>query len=242
MSLINKLVVITGGSSVIGYQIGKKFQCAGCRVVFISRTRGCIEMRPNNSWMHCDVTNYDTCSSVFQSIQRDHGAVSILINAAGVSSNQLFLRLKVDELQHLIDVNVVGALNTTRAALRQGRMMHPSSGDASVVFIGSIVGETGNEGQVGYAATKAALRGAMLSLVKEHSHPHGVRFNLVNPGLIADSGMAKKLVTNDAAEKFKARCALNRLGTPDDVAEAVLAISSCKYINGQEIAVDGGIK
>lgn len=227
------------------------------------------------------------------------GGVSLFIHAAGCNTNKLLVRCTDEDYDTVMNTNVRGAVNMTRAVLRYGGMLlplPPASDDGvrgprrdsgkSVLYIGSVVGSMGNTGQVLYAASKAALSGMTRSLAQEYSGKD-IRFNVVAPGLIcaphtketseggacltssatcrdsgvdhersrmdlsrhdqihcygadAPVGMARAL-TPEQLEQWRRRCPLRRLATVEDVVDVVVGVAFARYINGQTIAVDGGI-
>ena len=237
-SLQGRVAVVTGGSCSIGRSIILAIaQREAAAVYCVSRSRAGWWDETSAPIHHAqgDVTSDVDCERIIRDAQRRFGTVDLLVNCAGINKNKLFVRSDDDDIRQVLDTNVLGSLRMTRAALKHGGMLVKK--DGCVIFIGSVVGLNGNPGQVAYAASKSALHGATASLAKEYGRAN-IRFNVVSPGLISDSGMSSHLAP-EAVEKWTQSCALGRLGTPEDVADAVIAVATCRYINGQVVAVDG---
>jgi 3-oxoacyl-[acyl-carrier protein] reductase len=186
-----------------------------------------------------DITNAEDCKRIIKTAVDvgSHGHVDLLVNCAGITKDAIFATSSDADFEELWKTNVLGPLRLTRLALRQGKML--SKKDGAVVFVGSVVARTGNQGQVGYGATKAALEGATVSLSKEYGGSN-IRFNVVAPGLVEGTGMHNALdkKTRDA---FMEKTALRRLATVAEVAEAVVMTAQAQYVTGSVIRVDGGM-
>jgi 3-oxoacyl-[acyl-carrier protein] reductase len=250
----HRVVLVTGASSSIGAAIANKFAAETTTIVFATSRRQPTDVVSSVTWVRGDILtdSEQIVSSVADclklrsasaaatergsSLQRCSTSIDILVNAAGVGQNKLLVRSTGIDMSDVLRTNVEGSLLMTKAALVQGGMMKARSG--SVLFMGSVVGHHGNAGQIAYAASKAALIGASLSLVKEYGR-YGVRFNVLSPGLVESSGMGAA-VSQEAREAWVERCALRRLATVDEVAHACVSLASCSYLNGQSIVLDGG--
>jgi 3-oxoacyl-[acyl-carrier protein] reductase len=165
-----------------------------------------------------------------------HGRLDILVNNAGIARDQLMMRMKRDDWDAVIATNLTAAFTCTQAVLRH--MIKQRGG--RIITISSVVGQMGNAGQVNYAASKAGLIGMAKALAREVAS-RGVTVNVVAPGLI-DTDMTRALGTATSGQ-WTAQIPLGRLGTPEDVANAVcfLASDEAAYITGQVVAVNGGM-
>ncbi|KPA84190.1 putative mitochondrial 3-oxoacyl-(acyl-carrier protein) reductase-like protein [Leptomonas pyrrhocoris] len=184
-----------------------------------------------------DISRSDDCDALLCNIKAQLGPVSLLINCAGVTLSKMHMRCTDADYDAIMNTNLRGALQVTRAALRHGGLLQTQ--DGSVLHIGSVAGVVGNEGQVLYSASKAALTGATKSWAKEYG-VRNLRFNVVAPGLIEGEGMAASL-SSEQRQRWRDACPLKRLATVTEVADMVLAVALCPYVNGQTISVDGGL-
>jgi 3-oxoacyl-[acyl-carrier protein] reductase len=168
-------------------------------------------------------------------VQRELGGLDVLVNNAGVTRDQLLLRMSEEDFDRVVDVNLKGAFNFSKAAARP---LMKSAG--RLVFVSSVVGLTGNAGQANYAASKAGMIGLMRSLAKELAG-RNVRVNAVAPGFIETDMTAA--IDEKAARELAARIPLGRIGSPEDVAAAVdfLVGPGGEYVTGQVLVVDGGL-
>jgi 3-oxoacyl-[acyl-carrier protein] reductase len=169
-------------------------------------------------------------------ISRDFGYPNILINNAGVAADNLFIRMKLNDWENIIETNLTGAYRMIQLCIKS--MLKARWG--RIVNIGSVVGSTGNPGQANYAAAKAGLIGLTKSLAREIG-TRGITVNVVSPGLI-ETDMTQVLST-DQKEKWMQQIAAGRMGTPEDVASAVafLASEAAGYITGETLHVNGGM-
>lgn len=183
-----------------------------------------------------DVASQEACESIFKQTQEVFGAPDILINNAGITRDNLVLRMSVEDFDAVIDVNLRAAFILSKLAARA--MAKKRFG--RVINITSVVGITGNAGQANYAASKAGLIGLTKALSKELGS-RLVTVNAVAPGFI-ETNMTSDL-SEDTQKQLTSKLSIPRLGTPEDVAALVafLASDSAKYITGQVIAVDGGL-
>ena len=204
-----------------------------------------------------DICSFASCEDAVGRIVADHGPIYGVVACAGMTSSKLLISTPQAELEEILKVNVVGNLNLIKSCLKRGQMMRRSSlasqlpcGDSghtsssvvaaggSVVCVGSSVGLDGNAGQVGYAASKAALDGAIKSLCKEYGR-YNVRFNAIHPGLIAGTGMSSKL-SEAQVRAFTDRCCLGRAATVDEVADGCCFLLTNSYVNGASLEFHGG--
>jgi 3-oxoacyl-[acyl-carrier protein] reductase len=184
----------------------------------------------------CDVADPAQCADLVNSVQEQLGPIEILVNNAGITRDNILVRLKDEDWEAVMNTNLRGAFNTTRAAARG--MMKRRSG--RIINIASVVGLTGNRGQANYAASKAGLIGFTKSVALELA-ARGILANVVAPGFI-ETDMTAEL-PDEAREALFERISLGRFGTPNDVAGAVrfLAGPAAAYITGQVLVVDGGM-
>lgn len=224
---------MTGSSSLVGGRISQRLAQAGMKVVGLSR-RNVVD----TSFSHviADVTNESECVDAIKQIHATHGRLDLVVHCAGVTQNKLLVRSSHVDFDRMLSVNLHGAMNITRAALKHGGML--SAKDGCFLFIGSAVGSHGNAGQVAYGASKGALEAAMKCLSKEYGGSN-VRFNVIAPGLIDAPGM-RDTISREQQEMWKDRSCLKRLASPDDLADLVIGLSDCALLTGQTIVLDGG--
>jgi len=183
-----------------------------------------------------DVTIPERIDSVVKEITETEGAPTILVNNAGITRDNLMLRMKDDEWQQILDTNLTSVFRLTRACLRA--MTKARKG--RIITIGSVVGTMGNPGQCNYAAAKAGILGFTKALAREVGG-RGVTVNVVAPGFI-DTDMTRAL-TEDQRRGLLGMIPLGRLGTPDEVANAVVFLASpaASYITGETLHINGGM-
>lgn len=244
MSELNGLTaIVTGGSRGIGLAIAHTLAEAGARVAVLGRdaeraARAAADL-PGDGHLgfSCDVASSDDVKRCVSEIEGAFGGgVAILVNNAGVTRDNLLLRLQDEDWEEVIDTNLRGAFNMIRACTKG--MMKRRGG--SIINISSVVGLMGNPGQTNYSASKAGLHGLTKSVARELAS-RGVRCNAVAPGYIT-TDMTGAL-TDEQTSKLQASIPLGRLGAPEDVAGLVrfLAGPAGSYITGQIITVDGGM-
>jgi len=183
-----------------------------------------------------DVTRADSVQAAVDGVLGRHGRVDVLVNNAGIARDQLLMRMKREEWDAVMGINLTGAFTCSQAVLRP--MMRQRSG--RIISISSVVGQMGNAGQSNYAASKAGLIGFTKAVAREVA-ARNVTVNVVAPGLI-DTDMTRAL-SESVRSEWAAKVPLGRLGTPEDVAAAVafLASDEASYITGQVLAVNGGM-
>jgi len=237
----NKIVVVTGGNKGIGKGIVDLFVQNGARVYVLGRSvvenSELIEDKTINIInLKVDISNYEDIQTTFTKIINAEKRIDVLVNNAGITKDNLLLRLNESDWDNVIDINLKGAFNTIKAVVKQ--MMSQRYG--KIVNVGSIVGQTGNAGQINYSASKSGLIGLTKSVAKELAS-RNVYTNLVAPGFI-QTDMTDKL-NEEQIKSYSESIPLKRLGKVEDVANLVMFLSSdySNYITGQVINVDGGL-
>lgn len=237
--LEGKVAVVTGAGRGIGKAIALKLAGAGASVACCGRTLANVEETAGQiagKAYAVDVANGAQVNETCEKILTDFGHVDVLVNNAGVTRDNLLMRMDDEEWDAVLDTNLKGAFHFTKTLSRS--MLKQRSG--RIINISSIIGLTGNAGQTNYAASKAGLIGFTKSVARELAS-RGITANAVAPGFIVTE-MTQALGA-EAQEALKGRIALGRLGTTEDVANAVLFLASdlASYVTGQVITVDGGL-
>ena len=244
VELQGKVAVVTGASRGIGRAIAVALAARGARVVMnylknrAAADEAAAAVGSAGVLVPFDVADAEAVNQAFEQIVSREGGVHILVNNAGVAVDALTLRAKDADWQRALAVNLGGAFNCTRAALRA--LMH-APGGGRIINITSVVGETGSAGQAPYAAAKAGLLGLTKTWAREYAS-RGVTVNAVSPGFIETDMTAAGLSPERRAEVVRA-IPLGRVGTSEDVAAAVvyLAGPGAAYVTGQVLRVNGGI-
>lgn len=240
----DQIALVTGASRGIGKAISDKLGQAGATVIGTATTDAgaqAITERFNDAGingvgMAFNVTDPGADAALFDAIKEQFGAVTILVNNAGITRDDLLIRMKEDDWDAIINTNLSSVFRLCKLATRP--MMKARSG--RIINIASVVGQTGNAGQSNYAAAKAGIIGFGKSLARELG-PRGITVNTIAPGFI-ESDMTDAL-PDDIKTKITGEIALGRLGSPDDIAEACLflASDSAGYITGHTLSVNGGM-
>lgn len=236
-----KTVLVTGASGGIGSAIARRFAAEGFRVALQFHTnRFAVERTvsqfPEGSLYllcQCDLTDPDETHTMVEEIRAHLGHVDVLINCAGVALPQTpFSDTTDEEFDRIFDLNVRGTMRLTRFLYDDLRARH-----GSVVNLSSVWGMTGGSCEVVYSASKAAMIGFTKALAKELA-PSGVTVNCVAPGFVPTAMNAG--LSPEAAEAFRLETPLQKLGTPEDVADAVFFLANAPFITGQALSCDGG--
>ncbi len=228
-----KTVVITGGAGGIGESICRRFAKEGYRVV-VGYKRSEEKARALAAEIGGEALYADVCSAeAVGAFAAAAGRADVVIHNAGISAQKLFTDITEEEWDGMFDVHVKGAYRLFRAFLPA--MIHEKRG--SLITIASMWGQVGASCEVHYSAAKAALIGMTRALAKELG-PSGIRVNCVSPGVIETNMMA--VFSEEDKNALREETPLGRLGTPEDVAEAVLYAAEASFLTGQVIAPNGG--
>jgi 3-oxoacyl-[acyl-carrier protein] reductase len=241
--LTSKVALVTGASRGIGKAIAAKLAAQGAIVVCAARgenaraTAGEISAAGGTAEaITLDVTDDGAVAKVPAEIVERYGRLDVVVSNAGITRDQLLMRMKRDDWDAVIATNLTATFTLAQAAIRP--MLKQRGG--RIIAIGSVVGEIGNAGQANYAASKAGLIGFAKALAREVAS-RGITVNVITPGMI-DTDMTR-VITEKAQVDWTAQIPLGRLGTPDDVAAAAcyLASDEAAYITGHVLAVNGGM-
>ncbi|MFT6689938.1 MAG: 3-oxoacyl-[acyl-carrier protein] reductase [Colwellia sp.] len=239
-SLDGKVILVTGASRGIGKAIATQLKALGGNVIGTATSEhgaaNISEYLGEGQGLVLNVTDDASISAMFDLIKEKHGAVDVLVNNAGITRDNLLMRMKDDEWNDIINTNLTSVFKISKAVLRA--MMKKRHG--RIINIGSVVGTMGNAGQVNYATAKAGLIGFTKSLAREVAS-RGITVNTVSPGFI-DTDMTQTL-TDEQKEGIFAQVPANRLGKPEEIANAVafLASDGAAYITGETLHVNGGM-
>lgn len=244
MSLQGEVALVTGASRGIGMSIARVLGAQGATVIGTATSeKGAqaisdylSEAGITGSGMALNVTDADSIDATLKAITDQYGAVSILVNNAGITRDNLLMRMKDDEWNDIINTNLTSIYRLSKAVLRP--MMKARKG--RIISIASVVGISGNAGQTNYSAAKAGVIGFSKSLAREVGS-RGITVNVVAPGFI-DTDMTRELPEEVKTNLLKS-IPLDRLGQPEEIAAAVgfLASPQATYITGETINVNGGM-
>ena len=243
--LNGKIAVVTGASRGIGKAIAMKFAQLGATVVinYNGSAQKAEEVKQSiiadggrAVIKQCNVADYDACEAFIKEVIDQFGRIDILVNNAGITKDGLIMRMSEEDFTNVVDVNLKGTFHCIRFASRQ--MMKQRSG--RIINMSSVVGISGNAGQINYAASKAGVIGMTKSAAKELAS-RGITVNAIAPGY-SETDMTNVLSDKVKEETMK-QIPLGRLGQTGDIAAAAafLASDEAGYITGQVLAVDGGM-
>ena len=246
--LAGKTAIITGASRGIGEGIAIKFAEEGANVAFTYVSNSSAEkakaleeklqgMNVKAKAYQSNAADFAQCESFVNDVLKEFGAVDICVNNAGISKDNLLLRMTAEQWDEVMRVNLNSVFNMTKQVIRP--MMKAKNG--SIINMSSIIGEMGNAGQTSYAASKAGIIGFTKSVAKELGS-RNIRCNAIAPGFV-ETDMTSYLKEGEAAEKYKAGIPLGRFATTEDIANTALFLASNlgSYITGQVISVCGGL-
>lgn len=242
---MNKTAFITGATRGIGKQIALTLAQEGYNIIInyreenedLKNTKEQIEEQNVKCLaVKGDVSNYENCKKMTEEAITEFGQIDILVNNAGITKDTLLVRMKPEEFEKVIDVNLKGTFNVTQNIIPH--MMKARSG--RIINISSVVGIAGNAGQTNYSASKAGIIGFTKSLAKEVAS-RNILVNAIAPGFIQTN--MTDVLKDDIKEQISKNIPLKRMGTPEDIAGVVkfLASKESSYITGQVLVVDGGM-
>jgi len=239
--MTKKVALVTGASRGIGRAIAEKLITDGFFVIGTATSDGGADaisayLADNGVGMKLNVADADSIAEVMKAITDEHGTPAVLVNNAGITRDNLLMRMKDDEWDDIINTNLTSVFRMSKAVLRG--MMKAKTG--RIINIGSVVGSTGNAGQTNYATAKAGLMGFTKSMAKEVGS-RGITVNTVSPGFI-DTDMTREL-SDDLKQALLSGIPLARLGDAKEIAHAVafLASEGASYITGETLHVNGGM-
>ena len=244
LRLHDRVAIITGGAQGIGRAIGLLLAKNGAQIVIADindkqaeETAQEIALLGRKSLaLKVDVSNFSEAENLGKTVFDAFGRIDILVNNAGITRDGLFLRMKEEEWDAVITINLKSVFNCSKAVIRY---MGKQRG-GKIISVASVVGQIGNIGQANYGASKAGIIGFTKTLAREFAS-RGIMVNAVAPGFI-ETGMTRTL-PEKVREGFISNIPLGRMGTPEEIAEAVLflATDASNYITGQVINVNGGL-
>ena len=246
--LENKVALVTGGTRGIGEAIVLKFAEQGCHVAFtfvsdssIARSEAlvarCEALGVKAKAYRCDAGNYADSEAMVNDVVATFGTLDICVNNAGISRDNLLLRMSEQQWDEVMQTNLKSVFNMTKHVMRP--MMKARSG--CIINMSSVIGDMGNAGQANYAASKAGVVGFTKSVAKELGS-RNIRCNAIAPGFV-ETDMTAYLKEGEGAEKYKAGIPLGRFASAEDIANSCLFLASDmgNYITGQTISVCGGL-
>jgi 3-oxoacyl-[acyl-carrier protein] reductase len=246
--LENKVAVITGAARGIGEGIALKLSEHGANIAFTYVSESSAEKAKaleekiiasgvKAKAYRSNAGNFSECEAFINEVIKEFGTIDICVNNAGISKDNLLLRMSPDQWEDVIKVNLNSAFYMTKQVIRP--MMKAKSG--SIINMSSVIGLMGNAGQGSYAASKAGIIGFTKSVAKELGS-RNIRCNAIAPGFV-ETDMTGYLKEGEQADKYKAGIPLGKFGTVQDIANVTLFLASelSSYVTGQVITVDGGL-
>jgi len=241
INMEDKVVLLTGATGSLGSAIAKKLSLAGACIALSGTNEDKLNLLletlgKENAIYKCDLSDFSNIDALSENVLQDFGKIDVLINNAGIKKDDLLIRMKDQDWLDVLNINLNSVYKLTKNVTKQ--MFKQRSG--KIVSISSVVGFTGNPGQTNYVSTKSALVGFTKSLAIEVA-TRGINVNCVAPGMI-DSDMIDSL-NDKQREAILSRIPMAKLGSPDDIADSCLFLSSdmSNYITGQTIHVNGGM-
>ena len=243
MLLEGKVAIVTGASRGIGKAIALKLAREGADVCVISlsdrgeETKKEIEaLGRKAAFYRCDVSNYEEVKEVVKNVKQEFEKIDILVNNAGVTKDTLLIRMKEEDWDYVMNVNLKGTFFFTKEVINIMRKQKRGS----IINISSVVGLMGNVGQANYCASKSGIIGFSKAVAREYAG-YGIRVNVVAPGFI-ETDMTSQ-IPEKIKEEFLKQIPMKRIGSPEEVANVVkfLASDDASYITGEVISVNGGL-
>ena len=241
MDLKGKVTFITGSTGGIGLAIAKAFAQAGANIVLNGRSAISAELIAEIEafGVKCigvsgDISDFEEAGRMIQETQEKLGPITILINNAGITNDKLMLRMKPEEFDQVLKINLVGTFNMTQQVLK--KMLKQREG--AIINLSSVSGLIGNVGQANYAASKAGVVGFTKSVAREVA-PRGITCNAIAPGFIQTD--MTDVLSDKVKEQVTQNIPLQRFGQVEDVAQTAIFLAKNPYITGQVINVDGGL-
>ena len=246
--LQNKTAIVTGGARGIGEAVAIKFAEQGANVAFTyvsdssaekakALEEKLIALGVKAKAYQSNAGNFAACESFVNDVLKEFGQIDICVNNAGISKDNLLLRMTPEQFEEVINVNLNSVFYMTKQVIKP--MMKARTG--SIINMSSVIGEMGNAGQSSYAASKAGVIGFTKSVAKELGS-RNIRCNAIAPGFV-ETDMTSYLKAGDAADKYKAGIPLGRFATAEDIANVTLFLASdmSSYVTGQVISACGGL-
>ena len=242
----NKVALITGGSRGIGEKIAERFAQAGYNLIinYVSNIENVEELEAKIKgnanieilFIQSDVTSFESCENMVNEAIKKFGHIDVLVNNAGITKDTLLMRMKEEDFDTVINVNLKGTYNVTKNVIPY--MMKQKYG--KIINISSVVGVSGNAGQANYAASKAGIIGFTKSVAKELAS-RNILANCVAPGFIKTD--MTDVLSDSVKESINSQIPLKKMGTAEEVANAVYFLGNEEntYITGQVLNVDGGM-
>jgi len=246
--LENKVVIVTGAARGIGEGIALKLAEHGAHIAFTYISEGSAEKAKAleeklaasgvkaKAW-RSNAGEFTECETFVNDVIKEFGSIDVCVNNAGISKDNLLLRMTPESWDEVMNINLKSVFNMTKQVIRP--MMKAKRG--SIINMSSVIGLMGNAGQCSYAASKAGIIGFTKSVAKELGS-RNIRCNAIAPGFV-ETDMTSYLKEGEQADKYKAGIPLGRFGTSEDIANVTLFLASelSSYITGQVIATDGGL-
>jgi len=246
--LENKIVIVTGAARGIGEGVALKFAEHGAHIAFTYVSESSAEKAAElekkliaygtkAKAYRSNAGDFKECEAFVNDVIKEFGTVDVCVNNAGISKDNLLLRMTPEQWNEVLQINLTGVFNMTKQIIRP--MMKAKSG--SIINMSSVIGLMGNAGQASYAASKAGMIGFTKSVAKELGS-RNIRCNAIAPGFV-ETDMTSYLNDGDQADKYKAGIPLGRFATAEDIANVSLFLASdlSSYVTGQVISADGGL-
>lgn len=241
MNLQGKVAFVTGSTRGIGLEIAKAFAKEGANIVLNGRSTISPEQIAeieafgvNCIGVSGDISDFEEAGRMIKETEENLGPVAILVNNAGITNDKLMLRMKPEEFDQVLKINLVGTFNMTQQVLK--KMLKQREG--SIINLSSVSGLIGNVGQANYAASKAGVIGFTKSVAREVA-PRGITCNAIAPGFIQTD--MTDVLSDKIKEQVTQNIPLQRFGQVEDVAQTAIFLAKNPYITGQVINVDGGL-